>query len=167
MRLAIETLITEGLVERVPNRSARVRVVSTEEAVEIAECRMALEGLLARRAAERVTAEELAGLRAQHERMAAALAAGDLAGYSGMIAALHDLIGAAAHQPAARELMERLQAQIVRHQFQLSLRPGRAPRSFEELGAVVEAIAAGSPDEAEAAVRRHFTAVIATLRASP
>jgi DNA-binding GntR family transcriptional regulator len=49
VRLAIDTLTAEGLVERVPNRDARVRVVSVPEAVAITECRMALEGLIARR----------------------------------------------------------------------------------------------------------------------
>src|SRR3954452_5411453 len=58
MRLAIDALAAEGLVERIQNKGARVRVVSTEEAIAITECRMPLEGLLARKAAERVTDEE-------------------------------------------------------------------------------------------------------------
>ncbi|NMO91730.1 GntR family transcriptional regulator [Actinomycetospora sp. TBRC 11914] len=164
IRLAIETLITEGLVERVPNRSARVRVVSRQEAVAIAECRMVLESLLARRAAERITDEEITVLRTQVGQMARALAEGDLAGYSTLIATLHATIRAAARQPTATELVDRLAAQIVRHQFQLSLRPGRAPRSFAELGEVVEAVTARDPDRADAAARRHFRAVIDALR---
>jgi DNA-binding GntR family transcriptional regulator len=48
VRLAIEALAADGLVERIPNRGARVRVVSTEEAVAITEARMVLEALIAR-----------------------------------------------------------------------------------------------------------------------
>ena len=55
VRLAIDALTAEGLVERIPNRGARVRVISADEAVAITEARMALEALIARKAAERVT----------------------------------------------------------------------------------------------------------------
>src|SRR6188472_2504303 len=58
IRLAIDALAAEGLVERIQHKGARVRVVSPEEAVAITECRMPLEGLLARKAAERVTDAE-------------------------------------------------------------------------------------------------------------
>src|SRR6201987_6368400 len=62
LRAALLDLTTEGLVERIPNRGARVRVVSTEEAVAITECRMALEALCAAKAAEVITDEDAAGL---------------------------------------------------------------------------------------------------------
>src|SRR3954466_3551173 len=58
VRLAIEALDAEGLVERIPHRGARVRVISPDEAVAITEARMALEALLARKAAERITTAE-------------------------------------------------------------------------------------------------------------
>ena len=63
VRLAIDALAAEGLVERIPNRGARVRVISTDEAVAITEARMALEALIARKAAERVTAAQADRLR--------------------------------------------------------------------------------------------------------
>src|SRR3954447_23934503 len=59
VRLAIDALAAEGLVERIPNRGARVRVVSTEEAVAITEARMVLEALIARKAAERAGDEDV------------------------------------------------------------------------------------------------------------
>src|SRR4051812_8909442 len=67
VRLAIDALAAEGLVERIQNKGARVRVVSAEEAVAITECRMPLEGLLARKAAERVTDAEAARLRSHRQ----------------------------------------------------------------------------------------------------
>ncbi|MGY1704548.1 GntR family transcriptional regulator [Geodermatophilus sp. SYSU D00697] len=163
VRLAIDALIAEGLVERIPNRGARVRTVSVAEAIEITECRMVLEGLLAAKAAERVTEAEVDRLRAQCDRMQQALADGDLLGYSALVAQLHSLIRDAAEQPTAARLIERLQAQIVRHQFQLSLRPGRARQSSAELHRVVEAIVDRDPHAAEAAARSHFESVVAAL----
>ena len=69
LRAALLDLTAEGLVERIPNRGARVRVVSTEEAVAITECRMALEALCAAKAAQRVTDEEVAGLHELAEEL--------------------------------------------------------------------------------------------------
>src|SRR3954469_25246512 len=63
VRQALDALVAEGLVERIPNRGARVRTVSAEEAVAITECRMALEGLIAAKAATAATDDEIAGLR--------------------------------------------------------------------------------------------------------
>src|SRR4051794_31558802 len=85
VRLAIDALAAEGLVERIPNKGARVRIVSLDEAIAIPECRMPLEGLLARKAAERITATEAEQLRAHLDAMAAAVDAGDVLKYSDLI----------------------------------------------------------------------------------
>jgi DNA-binding GntR family transcriptional regulator len=164
VRLAIDALAAEGLVERIPNRGARVRVVSVEEAVATTECRMALEGLIARKAAERITDPEIEGLHAQLARMRAAVDAGDVLTYSDLIQQLHGRISDAARQPVAAGLIDRLQAQLVRHQFRLSLRPGRSQVSLRELAALVEAVTDRDGDRAEAAAVTHFRSVIAALR---
>jgi DNA-binding GntR family transcriptional regulator len=163
VRLAIDVLIADGLVERIPNRGARVRVVSVAEAVATTECRMVLEGLLARKAAERVTDEQAGRLRVQLAAMGEAVAGGDLLKYSELISQLHGLVRDTAQHPVAAGLVDRLQAQVVRHQFQLSLRPGRPQVSFGELTAVVDAITAGDPDGAESATVAHFRSVVAAL----
>ena len=163
VRLAIDALIAEGLVERIPHRGARVRVVSIEEAIAITECRMPLEGLLARKAAERITGEEIAILRAHLCAMAAAVDAGELLEYSELIQQVHGAIHAAARHPIAAELVGRLQAQLVRHRFRLSLRPGRPRVSLREMTALVDAVAARDPGRAETAAVAHVRSVIAAL----
>src|SRR3954453_12239577 len=85
VRLAIDALDAEGLVERIPNRGARVRVVSTDEAVAITEARMALEALIARKAAERVVDADADRLRGSLASLRGALEAGDLLKYSALI----------------------------------------------------------------------------------
>jgi DNA-binding GntR family transcriptional regulator len=163
VRLAIDALAAEGLVERIPNRGARVRVVSAEEAVAITECRMALEGLIARKAAERVTTDDVERLRAHLAHMREAVDGGDLLKYSALIQQLHGLLHDAAGQAVAAGLIGRLQAQLVRHQFRLSLRPGRPQVSLRELTDLVDAVADGDPDRAAAASGAHFRSVIAAL----
>jgi DNA-binding GntR family transcriptional regulator len=166
VRLAIDALTGEGLVERIPNRGARVRRVSVAEAIEITECRMVLEGLIARKAAERITDEQVERLRVHRELMRQAMTGGDLLKYSTLIAELHGLVRDAAGQATAAGLVDRLQAQIVRHQFQLSLRPGRPKQSLAELEQLIQALVARDPDRAEDAARNHFQSVIAALGAA-
>jgi DNA-binding GntR family transcriptional regulator len=163
VRLAIDALAAEGLVERIPNRGARVRVISADEAIAITEARMALETLIARKAAERVTPAQADALGAHLATLRSALGAGDLLKYSALIQRLHELVRDVAAQPVAAGLVDRLQAQLVRHQFQLSLRPGRPQVSLRELTALVEAIVARDPDAAETAAVTHFRSVIAAL----
>ena len=163
VRLAIDALAAEGLVERIQNKGARVRVVSLEEAIAITECRMPLEGLLARKAAERITTTEADQLRAHLDRMTAAVDAGDVLKYSDLIQQLHGMVREAARHPAAAGLVGRLQAQLVRHQFQLSLRPGRPRVSLAGLAAVVDAVIRRDADRAEAAAVAHVRSVISEL----
>ena len=163
-RLALDALLADGLVERIPNRGARVRTVSTAEAVAIMECRLVLDGLVARKAAAAASEDEVARLRANAGLMAEALAAEQLDRYSALIQDHHALVREAARHPVAAALVERLQAQIVRHQFRLSLRAGRPQQSLAELRRVVEAVAARDGDAAEEAARAHMQAVVAALQ---
>jgi DNA-binding GntR family transcriptional regulator len=163
VRLAIDALVAEGLVERIPNRGARVRVVSTDEAVAITEVRLPLEALLARKAAERITDAEADRLRAHLETMTGAVDSGDVRKYSELIQQLYGMVAEAARHPVAADLVGRLQAQLVRHQFRLSLRPGRPRVSLAGLTELVHAVTARDPARAEAAVGAHLRSVIAAL----
>lgn len=164
VRAALVDLAAEGLVERVQNRGARVRVVTLEEAIAISECRMVLEALCAARAARRASraeVRELVGLRA---RMREAVAGGELLEYSDLNQRLHQRIMAIAAQPVAAGLVERLHAQVVRHQFRLALQPGRPRVSLPEHERIVDAIASGDPVAAEDAMRQHVASVIDALK---
>ncbi|MFD7713920.1 GntR family transcriptional regulator [Streptomyces sp. NPDC059785] len=164
IRAALIDLASEGLVERIRNRGSRVRVVTVEEAVAITECRMVLEGLCAAKAAVSVTDEQLAELTALGERMTKAVAGGEPVSYSELNHELHARIREFSGQQVAVELLERLNAQLVRHRFQLALRPGRPQKSLGEHLAMIEAIRARDPKAAEEAVRVHLAGVIDALR---
>jgi DNA-binding GntR family transcriptional regulator len=163
VRTALVQLASEGLVERVQNRGARVRAVSLAEAIEITEVRMALEGLCAAKAAERLTDDDRGRLRDIGEAMRAAVASGDLLGYSELNRRLHRLILELAGQATANAILERLRGQSVRHQFQLAMHPGRPSVSLPQHLEIIEALCAGDAEGAEAAMRRHIRSVIDTL----
>jgi DNA-binding GntR family transcriptional regulator len=163
LRAALLDLTTEGLVERIPNRGARVRVISTEEAVAITECRMVLEALCAAKAAERITDEEAAQLRELAANLNRAVADRNPLKYSELNRELHRRVGVISGQKVALGLLDRLHGQLVRHQFQLALRPGRPEVSLGEHLAILDAVAGRRPADAEAAVRVHLSSVIRAL----
>jgi DNA-binding GntR family transcriptional regulator len=128
---------------------------------------MVLEGLCAAKAAERVTEPEAARLRQLGADMERSVADGEPLKYSALNHELHRLIRELSAQPVAAGLLERLNGQLVRHQFQLSLRPGRPQQSLPQHLAMIAAIAGRQPAEAEEATRRHLRSVIAALLDQP
>jgi len=164
IRTTLARLEQDGLVEREPNRGARVRAISEEEAVETLEARAVLEGLAARYAARNVTDADIADLRAIVGEMEARLAEGDLLGISEGNTRLHSRLLQIANNKTVARLIERLHAQHIRSQFRLILVPGRPPRSVAEHRAIVEAVASRDPAAAEAAMRSHLANTVETLR---
>ncbi|MCD9877874.1 GntR family transcriptional regulator [Streptomyces guryensis] len=163
IRAALIDLEAQGLVERIRNRGSRVRVVTVEEAVAITECRMVLEGLCAAKAAVAAGDEQLAELTELGTAMTKAVADGEPVTYSELNQELHAKVREFSGQQTAVDLLERLNAQLVRHRFQLALRPGRPQHSLNEHLVMIEAIRARDPQAAEAAVRAHLTSVIEAL----
>jgi DNA-binding GntR family transcriptional regulator len=165
LRAAMQELAAQGLVEFQRNRGARVRDISLAEAIEITEVRILLEGLLAARAAERATNADSAMLRKVVKGMRLAVARSELLPYSNLNAQLHAAIrDIAAHETASR-LLRQLRDQTVRHQFSLSLVPGRPAVSLPQHEAIVAAISARNPQEAEQAMHAHLQSVIDAFRA--
>jgi DNA-binding GntR family transcriptional regulator len=163
LRNALTRLANEGLVELQPNRGARVREISVEEAIEITEIRRAVEGLVAARAAERITDDQIMELRALGEQMTAAVERADMLSYSELNAKLHSTVRAIAQHATATKIIEQLNAQMVRHQFRLSVVPGRPSTSLPEHLAVIDAICAREPERAGRAMSAHLGSVLDAL----
>jgi DNA-binding GntR family transcriptional regulator len=165
LRSALQDLAAQGLVEFQRNRGARVREVSLAEAIEITEVRILLEGLVAARAAQRATKADAILLRGIIKDMRTAVARSQLLAYSDLNARLHATIREIAEHQTAARLLRQLRDQTVRHQFSLSLVPGRPSVSLPQHQAIVEAITAGRPDDAEQAMHAHLDSVIRAFEA--
>ena len=164
VRTALLNLTGEGLVERLPNRGARVRAISVDEAVEIVEVRIGLESLVARKAAERRTDADAEQLRDLRDRIRGAVSGGDLVEYARLNQEMDRRIREISGHETARQLLERLRAQSARHQFRLAFHPGRAAESAPEHVAIIDAVLAKDADAAEAATRAHLEGIVGVLR---
>ncbi len=156
IRMALAMLDQEGLVVREPNRGARVRHVTDAEAIEIAETRLAIEVMVARRAAEQATDADRAALRTIEAQMRTAVAQADYTAFSHSNAALHRQIQRIAGNETANRILQTLKSHLVRLQYRVILQPGRPETSLAEHGVIVDAICAGDGDAAEAAMRTHL-----------
>ncbi|OIJ68471.1 GntR family transcriptional regulator [Streptomyces mangrovisoli] len=163
VRAALIDLAGEGLVERTLHRGSRVRVVPVAEAVEIIECRIALEALCARKAALAAGTREREELVSLGTEMTRAVGAGDVGRYAELNQQLHQRVIDLSGHEIARDMLARLNAQLVRHEYQLALRPGGPKKSLGEQLAIVDAIAAGDPAAAENAICEHLRSVMRDL----
>jgi DNA-binding GntR family transcriptional regulator len=164
VRTAPIQLEQAGLVERVANRGARVRMIDIDEAVRLMEVRMVVEGLCAAKAAQNATQSDIDELRGIGAAMAEAVRAGESMVYSELNAQLHDAVRRISDQHVAAEVLLGLQARNVRHQFRLATRPGRPQVSLPEHLALIDEICAKDPAAAERAARRHVASVIEAMR---
>jgi DNA-binding GntR family transcriptional regulator len=164
VRAALQDLAADGLVEMQRNRGAQVRKVSLDEAVEITEVRMVVEGLIAARAAERITVDQASELDEIALLMRRAVESAEHRRYHDLNQRLHALIRRVAGHRTADRIVETMRGQLVRHQFVLSLLPGRPQQSLPQHERIIAAIRDGDPKAAEAAMREHIASVIDALR---
>lgn len=164
VRTALLRLQGQGLVEMKANRGATVRRLTVAEAVEVTEARLALECLVARRAAERATAADRKELKTLISQMRAAVKADDKAAYSRLNRTFHAALPRIARHQVAEDLIDNLRNRAVHQQFQLSVMPGRAAESLAQHRGIVDAVVRADPEGAEGAMRFHLASVIDTLR---
>jgi DNA-binding GntR family transcriptional regulator len=164
VRTAIVRLAQENLVERLPNRGARVRRISEKEAVELLEARLVLECLAAERAATNATPGDIATLRTILNDMEGAIE-GDPLIYTETNAQLHNAIVRIADHTTVARLLEGLRARNTVFQMRSVLMPIDPRERLLEHRAIVDAIEAKSPKDAAEAMRKHLSDVAAVLRA--
>jgi DNA-binding GntR family transcriptional regulator len=164
VRQALALLESEGLVIRQRNRSALVRPVSSEEAVEITEVRAVVEGLCAAKAALKATPADHEELKALAREMRDAVGHGDMLTDSRISDEMHAKIRQIAGQLTADRILTRLRYQDVRYQFHVSLLPGRLAQGASEHYGIIDAVIAGDATAAEQLTRDHFGSVIAAIR---
>lgn len=107
VREALRQLEGEGLVVLAPNRCAHVRAVDVEFARNIFDLRIAIEAMLARRAAERIEVGHIARLNSIHAKFERQARKHDFASLLNLNREFHDVINDAAQNQEAARMLER------------------------------------------------------------
>jgi DNA-binding GntR family transcriptional regulator len=142
LREAIRMLAAEGLVELLPNRGAVALQLSVDDVANTFEVIAGLEGQSGELAAQRITAPELAEIRALHFEMLAAHARRDLSTYYRINARIHVLINAAARNPVLTQTYAQVNARLQALRFRSNFDDTKWQRAVEEHGRMVELLAA-------------------------
>lgn len=145
LREAIKMLAAEGLVELLPHRGA-IAVSLDEQAVrDTFELMAGLEAMSGELAAQRITDDELAELRAMHYEMLAAYTRRDLSNYYRLNAQVHRAINAAAKNPVLSATYDRINARLQALRFRSNQDGAKWKAAMREHEQMIEALAARDP----------------------
>jgi len=150
LREAIKLLAAEGLVDLVPNRGAVAVRLTEADVRHTFEMLGMLEASAGELATQRITAEELAELRALHYEMLACYARHDLSGYYRLNAQIHNAINAAAHNPVLAGTYRSINARVQSLRFRTNQDEAKWKHAVEEHEQMMQALA----DRDAAAMRK-------------
>jgi DNA-binding GntR family transcriptional regulator len=141
LREAIKMLAAEGLVELLHNRGAVVAQMSQQDVADTFEVIAGLEGQSGALAAQRITDDELAEIRALHYEMLAAYTRRDLPTYYSINAQIHTLINAAARNPVLTQTWRTVNARLQAMRFRSNVDEAKWKRAVKEHERMVELLA--------------------------
>jgi DNA-binding GntR family transcriptional regulator len=154
VREALRILERDGLIEINARRGAQVTALSIEEVNALFDPRIALNGLAARRAAERGDPAAIARLKAAVDRVSSASAGDDGDGYVNAVYVAHRTVCDASGNPFLSRLVFLLAHQTLRY-ARLGLATGkRRQQSARNWRRLLAAIQGGHADEAQAAAEQ-------------
>ncbi|WP_270483110.1 GntR family transcriptional regulator [Gordonia sp. w5E2] len=147
VREALRQLTSEGLITVVPQKGAMVASPTFEEAEELYEARLRLEGLIVRRFVERAAPSQIIRLAAAAEGFAEAAAGEDALAILDAVDAYYAVLVEGAKSPVLAQLVENLQSRlrVLRAQGM----PDDHTNTIAELRGVVEAARSGDAEQAE------------------
>jgi DNA-binding GntR family transcriptional regulator len=142
LREALKVLASEGLLELLPNRGARVRVLSERDLAELFDVMGGLEALAGRLACENITDAEVAEVERLHHEMYGYYLRRDMHGYFQCNQLIHQKIVAAAGNNALSSTYASFAGRIrrVRYSANLARRRDRWGEAMREHEAILDAL---------------------------
>lgn len=158
LREALKVLASEGLIELLPNRGARVRQIGPAELVELFDVMGGLEALAGRLACERITPAGYAGIERLHHEMYGHYLRRDLHGYFACNQAIHDRIVAAAGNATLQATYANFAGRLrrVRYSANLDAHHGRWGEAMREHEAILDALHRRAGNELGDILFRHL-----------
>ncbi len=163
VREAMRRLVADDLLELLPHRGIRVRLLSPRDIEELYIVRAPIEGLAARLAAE-ASPLELDELRRCCNEGDQAIADGDARRYMQANARFHNALLSVTGNHTLKKIATHLNAQMLSFQALRNMNLQRMRESHEGHWAILHAIEAHDGDRAEEAMRRHIAGAAATFR---
>lgn len=163
VREALRQLELEGLVTIVPNKGAYVVGISEEDIRDIYEIRARLEGLCAKRAAEHITAEQIAELEENIFLVDFHAGKGNYSQVLELDNKFHEILYAASKSKMLKHELSAFHHYVERvRRITLSM-PERAVKSNEEHKKIVEALKSHDGAKAEALATTHMLNTISNI----
>jgi DNA-binding GntR family transcriptional regulator len=155
VREALQRLEIQGLVTTAQHSGASVAPLSRTEVEGIRYARLALDGQVARLAAERASDDGIARIRAIQERMRGAASREDLRPLDELNRDFHVALAEATGYEILVELTEATLLRVRRYRAVIPISPAQWTTLLDEHDDLVRAIAQRAPDAAEHAARAH------------
>ena len=156
LREALKVLAAEGLIDIAPNRGASVSKMSETEIWETFELMSGLEAMSGELACERITAVEIAEIKALHYAMLACKAQNDLPGYYSRNQEIHNKINEAARNSVLHQTYLSLNRRLQALRFKSNFRPEKWDSAAHDHDEMVKALEARDGKRLAEVLRRHL-----------
>lgn len=168
VREALQQLMSEGLVATIPGKGWIVASLTQEEVADLYAVRAVMEGLAARRFAERATMAQIESLKAAFADIESTLVAGrDIADMMNAKDRFYEVLFAGAQSETITSQLGVLHARISMMRARSLGWPERPAQSVAELRRLVECLIARDADGAERASATHVRNAAAAVLSRP
>ena len=156
LREAIKILATEGLLELLPNRGARVAHLSATEIADVLAVIAGLEATAAELACARITEAEIAAIAADQGAMVAAWRAGDEPAYFARNRAIHEALMRAARNTTLADIYANLMGRVARARYTAHKTPAQWRKAVEEHEHMLDLLRRRKGSKLAKLMRRHI-----------
>jgi DNA-binding GntR family transcriptional regulator len=163
IREAILLLVHSGLVEKRPRQGAVVAPLQLHRMVQLFEVMSEIEGMCSRLAARRMTPAEKEELTVIQDSSRVHMEAHEIDQYYAWNRRFHEVVQIGCHNEPLQDIAHSLWLRLGPYRRYQLFHPTRMLDSFNEHGAILDAILACDPERAYQAMRRHVTIQIDAL----
>lgn len=158
LREALKVLASEGLLDLLPNRGARVRALTPRDLTELFDVMGGLESLAGRLACEHVTDDELLAIERLHHEMYSFYLRRDLHGYFRVNQLIHEKIVEAARNAMLAATYASFAGRLRRERFSANLATDRDrwTEAMREHEAILDALRRRSGEELSNILFQHL-----------
>ncbi len=164
LREALKVLASEGLVELMPNRGARVIRLTEQDVADMFEVMGTLEGLAGELAARRISREEIAEIKALHYQMALHHARRELMPYFRLNQEIHRKIFEISRNRTLLSVYRGLAGRIRRPRYLANISPSRWTEALKEHEAILAALESGDGQALGGILKDHLQKTCETVK---